>query len=253
VNERASISVIIPAHNEQALIAGTVNAVLRSAGVLLSNGHGTVHLAKSGIECIVVNDGSVDRTREVLKPYIEQHGVICLDGKFGNAPRTRNAGARAAQGRILVFVDADTLIPPELLERIWRVHTAALCAGIVRYASRESGWKAACWWTFWNYVRRLPLGRAKAMPGCMFCTREAFDAYGPFDEAVEIAEEWPILSRAYRQRRFVYDWHMVARSSSRRMELRRFGYVRTFLKYCYAILFPEGRVRFPNTVRHHAE
>jgi glycosyltransferase involved in cell wall biosynthesis len=253
VNERVSISIIIPAHNEQSLIAGTVDAVLCSAAKLLNGRHGAVRPAKTGIECIVVNDGSVDRTREILEPYIERHGVICLDGAFGNAPRTRNAGAKAAQGRILVFIDADTLIPPELLERIWRIHSDARCAGIVRYASRENGWKAACWWTFWNYVRCLPLARAKAMPGCMFCTREAFNAYGPFDETVEIAEEWPILSGAYRRRQFVYDWHMIARSSSRRMELRRFGYTRTFFKYCYAILFPQGRVRYSNKVRHNGE
>ena len=81
-------------------------------------------------------------------------------------------------------------------------------------------------------MRRLPLPRAKAMPACMFCTREAFDEFGPFDERVAIGEEWPILAGLYRARprRFVYDRAITALSSGRRMELQRFGYTRTFAR-----------------------
>ena len=60
------------------------------------------------------------------------------------------------------------------------------------------------------------------MPACMFCTREAFDEFGPFDERVDIGEEWPILAGLYHARpaHFVYDQAITALSSGRRMELQ---------------------------------
>ena len=86
----------------------------------------------------------------------------------------------------------------------------------------------------------------------MFCTREAFDEFGPFDERVAIGEEWPILAGLYRARprRFVYDQAITALSSGRRMELQHFGYTRTFARYVWAILSFRGRVNYPDHVRH---
>ena len=125
-------------------------------------------------------------------------------------------------------------------------------AGITRLGALDGGRRARCWWAFWNAVRRLPLPRAKAMPACMFCTREAFDEFGPFDERVAIGEEWPILAGLYRARprRFVYDHAITALSSGRRMELQRFGYTRTFARYVWAVLSFRGRVDYPDHVRH---
>ena len=86
----------------------------------------------------------------------------------------------------------------------------------------------------------------------MFCTRTAFDLFGPFDERVRIGEEWPILAGVYRTRRsqFIYDRTLTALTSSRRMELQECGYLRTFAKYVWAVLHPSGRVAYTDQVRH---
>jgi glycosyltransferase involved in cell wall biosynthesis len=168
------------------------------------------------------------------------------------AARARNHGRRHAQGRILVFVDADTHLPSCALTQI-----VATCeqrgksAGIVRLAALDGGWQARCWWTFWEHVRRLPLPRAKAMPAAMFCTAAVFDEFGPFDEEVAIGEEWPILAGLYRSRphQFIYDRSLTAYTSSRRMERLRWGYVRTFAKYVWAILDRRGRIEYTDRIR----
>jgi glycosyltransferase involved in cell wall biosynthesis len=238
--------VIIPARNEAALIGRTVDAALAAADALDERLG-----ARGAAEVLVVDNGSADGTAEVAAGRGDRRlRVLGLD-RLGSA-RARNAGAREARGAALVFVDADTLVPRESL---WRIHghcAAGALAGITRLASREGGRRARLWWAFWSYVRRLPLPRAKAMPALMFCTAEAFARYGPFDESVSIGEEWPILARAYGEqpRRFVYDWSLVARSSSRRMELQRLGYTRTLARYGWAILHRSGRVGYPDTVRH---
>lgn len=90
------------------------------------------------------------------------------------------------------------------------------------------------------------------MPAFMSCSRAHFESYGPFDESCTIAEEWPLTGAAYRHHneRFLYDRSVTARTSSRRMELRPFGYARTFLNWVSAVLFPRARSSPIDRVRH---
>ncbi|MDP2653474.1 MAG: glycosyltransferase [Candidatus Omnitrophota bacterium] len=247
------ISVIIPARNEEALIAMTLDAVLVAVEFLAGGMRGDVHLDDTPVEVIVVDNMSVDNTAREVHRYAQRYGVRLMSCLRLKTPCARNEGARNACGEILCFVDADTLVPRDALSRIIRLcGDRPYVAGITRLASLEGGLHAWFWWTFWDYVRRLPLPRAKAMPAFMFCTRRVFDEFGPFDEDVTIGEEWPILAGFYRRypKDFVYDRRLTALSSSRRMELRRFGYLRTFFKYVWAVLFVQGRRNYSDDIRH---
>jgi hypothetical protein len=123
---------------------------------------------------------------------------------------------------------------------------------LYRLVSRERGIRAWLWWTFWGFARLLPLARAKSMPALMSCDRTHFETYGPFDESVMTAEEWPLTQAAYRyhRERFLYDRSLAARTSSRRMELRRFGYLRTFLTWALVVLFHWARISPIDHIRH---
>jgi glycosyltransferase involved in cell wall biosynthesis len=237
-----ALSVIIPARNEEALIGPVIEAVLAAAGA--PERGALPHLDTTGVELIVVDNLSTDRTAEIVGRYVERYGVRLIHCERLKTPCARNAGAGLAGGRIFVFVDADTIIPPHALRRIQQLcDVEGYGAGISRLASLEGGWRAWCWWTFWCHVRRLPLARAKAMPALMFCTRDVFQRFGPFDERVVLGEEWPILAGLYRAEsaRFIYDRTLTALTSSRRMDLQPFGYTRTLLKYIWAVLHQSGR------------
>jgi glycosyltransferase involved in cell wall biosynthesis len=242
------ISVIIPARNEEALLASTLESVIRARAWFATSGD-----TQADVEILVVDNCSTDRTCDIVELYADSAGVRTATCVPRGAAHSRNVGAALASGQILIFLDADTHLPPEAISRI-----ATLCwehgyeAGISRLGALDGTWLARYWWAFWNAVRMLPLARAKAMPACMFCTRAAFAEFGPFDERVAIGEEWPILAGLYRARRdrLIYDRGTVALSSSRRMELQRFGYLRTFAKYIWAILCYRGRVHYHDGVRH---
>lgn len=249
------ISIIIPARNERAQIAGTLAATLAAVAELESAPPASLHLGRTRCELLVVDNLSTDGTADAVRAFAPA-GVELLSCPRLKAPCARNWGARHARGRLLVFIDADTWIPREALARILALADGeGYGAGIFAYAAQEPGWRAWAWWRFWNLVRRLPLAHAKAMPAFMFCTREVFERHGPFDERVVIGEEWPILAGLYREspRRLAYDRRTVARSSSRRMELQPWGYTRTYLKYLWAILHPSGRVHYPDTIRQRQE
>jgi glycosyltransferase involved in cell wall biosynthesis len=236
------LSVIIPARNEHRLIGSTLDCVLNAVR----------NIGPTASEVIVVDNDSIDGTWEILQRYAADHGIAVLRLDQLGAARARNHGRRHATGRILVFIDADTHVSFDCLQRIVaHCEKGGIEAGITRLAGLDGGLRARLWWFFWEHVRRLPLPRAKAMPALMFCTAAVFDEFGPFDEEVAIGEEWPILASLYRHRphRFVYDRSISALSSSRRMQSQPFGYARTFLKYIWAILHRSGRLNYSDRVR----
>ncbi|SRR6056297_370966 len=246
------LSVIIPARNEERLIEGTVQQVLRACRALALETGCAADASQPNWELLVIDNASTDRTRECLQRLHDRKQITVVPLETLGAARARNAGRRHSSGRILVFIDADTIIPVDALCRIVeRCRDQELVAGITSLAPLEKSVRAWMWWQFWNQVRRLPLARAKAMPALMFCTSTAFDTFGPFDEAVAIGEEWPILAGLYREHPeyLIYDRSIVAKSSSRRMNHGPFGYTRTLLKYVWAILHFQGRVHYSDSIR----
>jgi len=181
-----SLSFVVPAYNEAQLLGSTLTAIEQATR--------TIPLT---FEIIVVDDASRDRTPEVARA----HGARVVPVNFRQIAATRNAGAREARGEWLVFVDADTRITAEVLQDA----TAALRGGAVG---------GGCGLRFDGRVPRyggllialvLPVYRALGLAaGCfLFCTRQAFEAVGGFDERLFAAEE-AVLSRALRRRgRFV--------------------------------------------------
>jgi len=181
------ISFIIPAHNEEAYIGRTLAAVHAAAGDVGEQ-----------YEVIVANDASTDRTRESALA----HGAKVLDVNRRHIAATRNAGARAAAGDILVFVDADTLVTGAALRAAVRALGRGAIGGssCVHFDAGRLPVYAAV------LERVLPVvQRAIGLPvGCfVFCSRRAYLAAGGFNEALYWGEELDFGRRLKRQGRFV--------------------------------------------------
>jgi glycosyltransferase involved in cell wall biosynthesis len=247
------LSFVIPARNEEALIGEVLEAILASVARASGVSRHDLWLPDTSCEVIVADDGSEDDTATVVRVYAEEAGVQLVRCVGGTGAAARNAGVAVSSGRVLCFVDADTIVPETAVDRILELHEAmGKCLVLYRLASREPGARAWLWWTFWGLARHVPLARAKAMPAFMSCARTHFETYGPFDERWAIAEEWPLTVPAYRYHRdrFLYDRSLTARTSSRRMELQQFGYLRTFLKWVAVVLVARARTEAYDRVRH---
>ena len=247
MNPSPEISVIIPARNEERLIRSTLHHVANAC----QRYNLQSSVSSQACEIVVVDNNSSDRTADLVRQFKSPVPITLVHQAEPGAARARNQGRATAQGRVLVFVDADTFVPDSSIGRIAEHCQNEMVAGITLLGALEGGWRSRLWWNFWNAVRRLPLPRAKAMPACMFCTAQVFDQFGPFDERVAIGEEWPILAGLYRQspELVIYDQEIVARSSSRRMDQLKFGYVRILLKYVWAILHFRGRIHYTDQIR----
>jgi dolichyl-phosphate beta-glucosyltransferase len=106
----ATYSIVLPAYNESARIAATLDRIL-------------AHATQCGwrVEVIVVNDGSSDGTAEIVEEYARKHAALRLlenPGNRGKGFSVRN-GMLHATGDILLFSDADLSSPIEEADKLF--------------------------------------------------------------------------------------------------------------------------------------
>ncbi|MCJ1706785.1 glycosyltransferase family 2 protein [Microbacterium sp. VKM Ac-2923] len=106
-----SVSIVVPAFNEEAVIAQCLDAV--------------IHQTVPAVEVLVVDNRSTDATRAVVEGFIARHpdaGIRLLrqDDRQGLVP-TRNLGMDAAIGDVLGRIDADTALKPDWVAQVSRV------------------------------------------------------------------------------------------------------------------------------------
>ncbi|HZI19721.1 MAG TPA: TIGR04283 family arsenosugar biosynthesis glycosyltransferase [Pyrinomonadaceae bacterium] len=194
-----SVSVIIPALDEERSIAAALDAAAR---------------AGDGVELIVVDGGSTDRTREVARGL----GALVISAGRGRGSQM-HAGALAARGGALWFVHADTLVPAGGA----RLVTEALAdAGVAggNFRVRFDGETRPARFLSWLYPRLRLLGLCYG-DSALFARREAYFAAGGF-KPFPVFEDLDLL-RALRRRGRVVEVPGWVVTSSRRFEGRSFA------------------------------
>lgn len=96
------ISVVIPTYNEEKVLPATLGELFCQSG---------------DYEVLVVDGGSLDRTAEIIQA---EPRTRLLTARKGRAAQM-NAGAKAAQGEWLLFLHADTVLPPGAIRRLNRL------------------------------------------------------------------------------------------------------------------------------------
>jgi len=174
----STVSFVIPAWNEEAQLPSTLDAV-----------HGAGRAASLSFEVLVADDASTDGTADVARA----HGAIVVPCNNRQIAATRNAGARASTGEILIFVDADTRPRPETVRGVVdAISNGATYGGAdVEWDCKLSLISRVLLRSTLNFYRRAKL----ASGAFLFCTRDAFNQTGGFDESLFAAEEY-YFSRA---------------------------------------------------------
>jgi dolichol-phosphate mannosyltransferase len=143
------LSVVIPCYNEEEVIGETMKRLKAFCSELVN-----LH-----VELIFVDDGSRDRTRELLKSYAAEDSRIRLIGfarNFGHQIAI-TAGIDAACGDAVVLIDADLQDPPEVVHEMigkWR-EGYDVVYGIRIGRPGESAFKLATARGFYRLLNRL--------------------------------------------------------------------------------------------------
>jgi len=166
------LSFIVPAYNEEFELPRTIRAIREAAESVGCN-----------YEIIVVDDGSTDATAQIATA----ERAILVQIQRRHIAAARNAGAKAAHGEILFFVDADTQIEKAHIADAIAALRAGSSGGSARVAINGA---IPIWAQIFVRVFSLVYFASNLGAGAfLFTTRKNFDAIGGFDERLFIGEE----------------------------------------------------------------
>lgn len=98
------VSIIIPFYNAEKTIGRTLESVCKQT--------------YKNVEVIAVNDGSSDRSLEVLEKYNKRCNMIVISQKNLGVSEARNIGIENAKGKYITFVDSDDVIDKCMIEKL---------------------------------------------------------------------------------------------------------------------------------------
>ena len=183
-----------PADNQLALPLGPVSAAELSLSVIIPvhNGGGKFRQCLQSVaastlpptEIVVVADGDSDGAWRAAEEFGAR--VVHLP-ETGGPARARNAGARAARGDVLVFLDADVVVAPAVLAKITDAFDCepgvAAVIGSYDDAPAETNFLSQYKNLFHHYVHQTSRAEASTFwAGCGAVRRDLFLALGGFDE-----------------------------------------------------------------------
>ena len=192
------ISVVIPARNEEEFLPATIEALKAQS--------------YSNFEIIVVANGCDDRTAVIAREF----GCRVFELGERGLGASRNLGGRQANGQILVFLDADTLLPKDTLKTIAakfrRCHACGTLWG--EPDSRRLSYKLI--YAAKNFIHGMHLHCGSS--GVIICWKDDFLKVGGFDERLYLRENSHLMKRLLRFGRYCFIARAPAITSMRRYE-----------------------------------
>ena len=175
------VSIIIPAFNEERLLAETLRQVRAASLSLTERGW--------AVECIVCDNNSTDRTAELARAG----GARVVFEPVNQIARARNRGAAAADGDWLVFVDADSRPSAALFADVaGQIQSGQCLAGGVTMRMDGNHRSARMITHLWNGVSRWRRLLAGAF---IFVEARAFRQVGGFSHELFVGEELELSLR----------------------------------------------------------
>ncbi len=174
-----SISIIIPTYNEEEDIAKCIASLLNQT--------------QKDFELIIVDDGSTDKTKEIVKTFVKKDKrVKLIKGEHKGPGFSRNLGAKKAKGKVLVFVDADMIFEKNFIKNltkpIFSGEEIGTEDGKQRASNPDNIW-SQCWGTY--IIKGKPKTSKKNREGHIFraILKSEFEKMGGFDPKYGYADD----------------------------------------------------------------
>jgi len=224
------ISLIVPAYNEAKYLPRLLDSVEAALAAYAGS--------RSDVEVVVADNGSTDGTAAVAAA----RGCRVVPAVPRSIGATRNAGARAARGDLLAFVDADSRIHPETFNEVAaRLRSARVVGGATGVTMGR--WSPGIVATYAVLVVLVWVTGFDT--GVVFCRREDFAAVGGYDERLRFAEDVAFLYALWRlgrrsHRRLVRARRAKAVASARKFDEHGDWHYFGFFRRAFVGLFGAG-------------
>jgi glycosyltransferase involved in cell wall biosynthesis len=178
-----TVSVIIHTYNNEKFIGETIESVLNQT--------------YKDYEIIVVDDGSVDGTRDALLPYMQKIRYHYKEN--GGIASAKNAGIRLSKAEFIAFLDHDDLWVRDKLKLQMECFNKNPHAGLVysKYTSfrddKELRTKPEKGYSGWIFKELL--SKSFIQTSTVIVKRECLDTVGPYDETFVLGDEYDMFLR----------------------------------------------------------
>jgi glycosyltransferase involved in cell wall biosynthesis len=187
----AELTIVVPAKNEVKMLPKLLKSLWRQD-----------YEGMAQTRVIVADAGSTDGTVEVALSFRDRLKIEVIPG--GLPAVGRNAGARLATTRFVLFLDADVELPESTLLRraLWKMTRRELHLATTNIACRHGGFFDDALYAGNNLVQRMSSFVSPFATGMfMLFDREAFWRLGGFNERALFAEDY-LLSKGVSRQRF---------------------------------------------------
>ncbi len=220
------LSFIIPAYNEEGCLGKCLDSIL-----------GEMYGTATDVEIIVVNNASVDRTREIALSY---RGVKVIDEPRKGLVKARQAGYKAAAGDLIANIDADNILPRGWMKKVFEEFSAderlaALSGPLIYYdLPRIVNIQTKIFYGLGyiaNVFNNLIFRKGAMLQGGNFVARRsALEKVGGFDTGIDFfGEDTDIACRLREAGHVKFTFKLPIYSSGRRLAAE--GIFRTGLRY----------------------
>jgi glycosyltransferase involved in cell wall biosynthesis len=171
------VSVVVPCYNTELYIGEAIDSIVAQDC--------------KPIEIVVIDDGSTDRSMEVVRRFGDR--VECRRQPNAGIGAARNAGIAIARGKYLAFLDADDIwTPTSLNSRLDRLRRGADCVygGVEHFISPDLSPEER------DRFAPIPATMTGRLAGTMLIDRNAFHRVGLFDPSLKIGEMVDWVARA---------------------------------------------------------
>jgi glycosyltransferase involved in cell wall biosynthesis len=209
------VSVIIPTYNEENYIKNCILA-LRNQDY------------KGEYEIIVSDGNSKDNTVKIAKKFADKV-VVCEKRGISIG---RNFGAKVANGKILIFVDADTIAMPNLISEFYKIlknkGVACVTCPILPLSTE---FQHLTFFKFVNLFTRFSIlsRRPQVFGVCCGYKRYYFERVRGFDEKLKTCEDLDLSSRIAKYGKIVFTNNTFVITSVRR--IKKWGVIKSIKKY----------------------
>lgn len=180
-NKHPLVSIVIPAYNEERNIIPTLNS--------LSN----LNYPKNKLEIIVINDGSIDNTKKIVKEFIAKNRALSIkliSKKNEGKGAALNRGLTISKGEFFICLDADSIVTRDALKKIlphFSDDKTAVVLPMLKVDKPKNIWQKMQWleYTVNMFYKRLMsrLNCVHVSPGPFSVYRtEVLKSVGGFDE-----------------------------------------------------------------------
>ncbi len=217
-------SVVIPARNEEKVIARCLDSVEKQQGDFI-------------FEVIVVNNGSSDKTKEISESY----GVSVINETKDGVGMARKIGTEAANGEFIINMDADSCLPADYFSRvinIFKREPDLVCLG------GQVFFYDAPWWldilrflshrALYYYARVVSGGRVGPLGNNMVFRKSDYKKTAGFNADLKFGEDADINRKLSKFGKVKIDFDLKCFASSRRYHWKQkpFTQIINFLAVC---------------------